>query len=133
MWRGFAAALLVAHTAAAATWTCDERHEILGKALVLSRCVAHGTYTAGGDVVGSSTVVGVDLCNSANRFPIASLAGAAESATTAQGYLVTFSRATQHVYLLTASDTPGPGHALVELTGGTSIEGATLMILTVCR
>jgi len=128
-----AAALLAATTTAAATWTCDERIEVLGKTLVLSRCVAHGTYTAGGDAVGSATAAGVDLCNSANRIPTGSVASAAASATTGQGYVVTYDRATHTVVLLTAGDTPGKGNALVELAGGASIEGATLNILTTCK
>ena len=124
--------LAAASTAAAATWTCDERTEILGKTLVLVRCVAHGTYTAGGDAVAAEHI-GVALCNSDNRIPVASMASAAESATTGQGYLVTYGRTTQRIYFLTAGDTPGKGNALVELQGGASIEGAAIMLLTVCK
>ncbi len=132
MWRLAAAALLTATTAAAATWTCDERHELVGKTLVLARCVAHGAYTAGGDAIGTVSP-GADLCNSDNRIPVDSLVSAAESGTTGQGYLVTFGRATHHIYMLTAGDAPGKGNALVELLGGTSIEGATVSVLTVCK
>jgi hypothetical protein len=133
MGRVVAAVLLAcAAPAAAATWSCDERHEVLGKTLVLARCTAHGTYTAGGDPIGAANP-GVDLCNSDNRIPVAGMASAAESGTTGQGYLVTYGRTTGRMYFLTAGDTPGKGNALVELNGGTSVEGATVMMLTLCK
>src|SRR5215831_13771217 len=64
--------LLVARCAAAATWACDQRVEMFtGQAyLVTARCTATGSYTSGGDPPGS---VGMDLCNSAHRHPIAVL------------------------------------------------------------
>lgn len=114
----------------AATWTCSERTEIMTTTLVMVRCRATGTYTAGGDPF---TNPNVDLCNTDHRIPRSAVSSTAASATTGQGYVVAVDRATHTVVLLTAGNAPGPGTALMELTGGTSIEGATFMALVECE
>lgn len=127
---GMALLLFGAAHVAAATWTCSERTEIVTTTLVMVRCTATGTYTTGGDPFSD---VKVDLCNSPNRMPQAAVSSTAASATTGQGYVVAMDRTTHRLVLLTASNAPGPGTALMELTGGTAIDGATFMALVNCQ
>ena len=126
-----AAALLgLAATATAATWTCLATAVATPTELVFARCTASGTYTAGGDALAEGP--NKALCGGVERIPVHSVQTAAESATTGEGYVVVFGKATQHVFLLTSTKV-GPEYALGELAGGTAIEGATFVALTLCR
>lgn len=127
----FRVALLVVGVApaTAATWTCAERTEIVTTTLVMVRCRATGTYTAGGDPFSN---VRVDLCNSASRIPRSAVSSTAASATTGEGYVAILDRATHTVVLLTSNKT-AQDYALTEVPGGTSIDGATFMALVECE
>jgi hypothetical protein len=125
--------LLGAQGAAAATWTCRGRMEIVTAQayLVPTLCQATGTYTTGGDLLTGGP--GVELCNSAAKKPIFSIPTTAASATTGQGYPVLYLPTAGKIALLTAGSSPGAGVALVEVSGGTSIEGATVVMLSFCQ
>jgi hypothetical protein len=122
-----------AHGAVAATWTCRGRTEIVTAQayLVPTLCQATGTYTTGGDLLSSGP--GVELCNSAAKKPMFSIPTTAASATTGQGYPVLYLPTASKIALLTAGSSPGAGVALVEVSGGTSIEGATVVMLSFCQ
>jgi hypothetical protein len=128
LWLGL---ILLARGAVAATWTCDQKTEIVtGTAyLVAARCTANGTYTAGGDGFGNA---GADLCNSAQRRPTNVVATSAGDTVADQGYVVLPTSAPL-IILLTATSAPGRNVPLLELTAGTSITGTVLRTLTVCQ
>jgi len=131
MWRAGAAALLVASTASAATWTCPKRTN-LAPSIVVSYCQASGTYTTGGDGLGGGGD-NTELCNSENRIPVTVLPSAAASKVTGQGYVVLAGGAPVKIVVLTAGNSPGAGVALTQLDPGTDIEGATFTALVTCK
>jgi hypothetical protein len=123
----------LARAAAAATWTCDQKTEILtGQAyLVAARCTASGTYTSGGDGFGNA---GADLCNSAQRRPTQVIVTSAGDTVADQGYVALSTNATPPlIVLVTATSAPGRAVPLLELTAGTSITGTILRTLAVCQ
>jgi len=130
MWRLGLAALLLASSAGAATWTCTATAVATPSQLVLARCTASGTYTTGGDplVEGPNKA----LCGRVERLPAGGVHTTAESATTGEGYVVVLGKATSHVYLLTSAKV-GPEYALGEVAAGTSVDGATFTALTLCK
>ena len=130
MWRLGLVALLVASTAPAATWTCTATAVATPSQLVLSRCTASGTYTAGGDPLAEGPSKA--LCGRVERLPSGGVHTTAESATTGEAYVVILGKVTQHVYLATSAKV-GPEYALGEVAGGTSIDGATFTALTLCK
>jgi hypothetical protein len=131
MWRLAAAVVAaLAAPAAAATWTCPRRTEIMTTTLVVVYCRATGTYTAGGDPMGGGGFK-TELCNSENRMPIDAVVSTAASSVTSEGYVVAYKPG--KIILLTASGTPGTGQALTELAAGTSIEGATFSAVVACQ
>jgi len=127
MWRLALAALLAAHTAAAATWTCT-RTPILPTTLVAARCTATGTYTTGGE---SLTVH--DLCGSDARVPAAVFTTAAISTAVGQAWVTGWNMPARTLRFGTAGPAPGQGEPLVELAGGSDITGAASTLMTLCE
>lgn len=125
---GLVLAALAAH-ATAATWQCPERTEIVTTTLVMVRCRAAGTYTAGGD---SFSKPAVDLCNSASRVPRAVVASSTATPIAGEGYLTVVDRTARTVVLATSAKL-GADYALTEVPAGTAIDGATFTALVQCE
>lgn len=128
-----AAVLAAATSAGAGSWTCDRQGEnITGQGyIVASRCNGSGTYTATGDTMGGGGT-NDQLCASLNRQVRQVLLSSATDGI-GKTYVAAWDQATAHVQLATASATPGPSAAFVEVAAGTVLTRLTFYALAVCK